>query len=190
LTGYLVGATAGFFTGLLIGWYPRIRFWTMPVLKFIGPIPATAWVPLALVAFPTTFTASIFLIALVVWFPVTIMCSSGISNVRVAHLEVARTLGARERYLIFHVAVPSAMPDIFIGLFMGLGSSFLTLIVAEMLGVKSGLGWYIRWAQDWAEYSKVYAALIVTGVFASGLMTLLIRLRERILVWQKGVIKW
>jgi NitT/TauT family transport system permease protein len=56
--------------------------------------------------------------------------------------------------------------------------------------VKSGLGWYVSWAQGWAEYGKVYAALIIMAVFFSTIMTLLFKVRDRVLVWQKGVIKW
>ena len=89
---------------------------------------------------------------------------SGHDADRVRHFQHARfaisTSPARSaqaaRYLIFRVAIPAAMPNIFIGLFMGLGASFLTLVVAETVGVKSGLGWYVQWAQGWAEYGKVY----------------------------------
>jgi NitT/TauT family transport system permease protein len=130
------------------------------------------------------------LIALAVWFPVTMLTASGIANTRASYLDVARTLGAGRMYLIFRVAIPAAMPSIFIGLFMGLGASFLTLVVAETVGVKSGLGWYVTWAQGWAEYGKVYGALIIMAAFFSTIMTLLFTVRDRVLVWQKGVIKW
>jgi len=190
LGGYACGVLAGVISGICIGWSLRVRYWGMPILKIIGPIPATAWIPLAMVLFPSALMSAISLIALAVWFPVTMLTASGISNVRVAYLDVARTLGARRNYLIFRVAIPAALPSIFIGLFMGLGTSFLTLIVAEMMGVKSGLGWYITWARDWAEYAKVYAALIIMAAFFSTIMTLLFFVRDRMLVWQKGVIKW
>ena len=98
--------------------------------------------------------------------------------------------GAGRGYLIFRVAVPAALPNIFIGLFMGLGASFLTLVVAETVGVKSGLGWYLSWAQGWAEYGKVYATLVIMAAFFSTIMTALFKVRDRMLVWQKGVIKW
>ncbi|HEX2950239.1 MAG TPA: ABC transporter permease subunit, partial [Armatimonadota bacterium] len=189
-TGYLIGAVLGVITGVSIGWSQRCHYWLMPMLKIIGPIPATAWTPIALVVFPSSFWASVFLLVLAVWFPVAVMTSSGIANVRNAYFEVARTLGADEHYLIFRIAIPAAFPMIFIGLFMGLGTSFLTLIVAEMLGVKAGLGWYISWAQGWAEYGKVYAVLIVIAVIFSSLISLMFAIRDRVLVWQKGVIKW
>jgi NitT/TauT family transport system permease protein len=190
LSGYAVGVSIALVTGVCIGWFGVARYWGMPLLKIIGPIPATAWVPLAMVVSPDTRYSAVGLIALAVWFPVTMLTVSGISNTRASYLDVARTLGARPGYLIFRVAIPAAMPSIFIGLFMGLGASFLTLIVAETVGVKSGLGWYVSWAQGWAEYGKVYAALVIMAAFFSTIMTLLFKIRDRILVWQKGVIKW
>jgi len=190
LGGYLLGASLGVVTGICIGWFKHARYWGMPFLKVVGPIPATAWVPLAMVVSPKPIFSAVGLIALAVWFPVTMLTMSGIANTRTSYLDVARTLGAKPSFLIFRVAIPAAMPNIFIGLFMGLGTSFLTLIVAETVGVKSGLGWYMSWAQGWAEYGKVYAALVIMAAFFSTIMTLLFKLRDRVLVWQKGVIKW
>jgi NitT/TauT family transport system permease protein len=190
LTGYSLGVVAGLISGISIGWSSAVRYWGMPVLKIVGPIPATAWIPLAMVLSPSALTSAAVLIALAVWFPVTMLTASGISNTRASWLDVARTLGASQAYLIFRVAVPAAIPNIFIGLFMGLGASFLTLVVAETVGVRSGLGWYVSWAQGWAEYGKVFAALIIMAAFFSSIMTVLFKIRDRVLVWQKGVIKW
>jgi len=190
LGGYTLGVATGLFSGVCIGWFPQARYWGMPVLKIVGPIPATAWIPLAMVLSPSAMFSAVALISLAVWFPVTMLTASGISNTRASYLDVARTLGANRRYLIFHVAIPAAMPSIFIGLFMGLGASFLTLVVAETVGVKSGLGWYVSWAQGWAEYGKVYAALVIMAAFFSTIMTALFKVRDRVLAWQKGVIKW
>src|SRR5581483_123001 len=158
--------------------------------KLVGPIPATVLVPVAMALWPSSYLSAACLIGFAVWFPVTMLTSSGIANVPLSYLDVARTLGAGRLYLIFRVAIPSALPNIFLGLFMGLGASFLTLAVAEGVGVKSGLGWYVSWAQGWAEYGKVYAALIIMAAFFSSVMTLLFKARDRMLVWQKGIIKW
>lgn len=190
LSGYVLGVAVALVTGVSIGWFRTARYWGMPLLKVIGPIPATAWIPLAMVISPSGRLSAIGLIALAVWFPVTMLTASGISNTRASYLDVARTLGATESYLIFRVAIPAAMPNIFVGLFMGLGASFLTLVVAETVGVKSGLGWYVSWAQGWAEYAKVYAALVIMAAFFSTIMTGLFKVRDRVLVWQKGMIKW
>lgn len=190
LGGYSLGVFSGLVSGVCIGWFAPARYWGMPVLKIIGPIPATAWIPLALVLSPSALFSAISLIALAVWFPVTMLTSAGISNTKASYLDVARTLGGNRSFLVFRVAIPAAMPNIFLGLFMGLGSAFLTLVVAETVGVKSGLGWYLGWAKEWAEYGKVYSSIVVMAVFFSTIMTILFKVRDRVLVWQKGAIKW
>ena len=189
-SGYLLGVSVALVTGICIGWFRHARYWGMPLLKVIGPIPATAWVPLAMILSPSPAFSAVGLIAVAVWFPVTMLTISGVANTKASYIDVARTLGASQRYLIFRVVIPAALPSIFVGLFMGLGTSFLTLLHAETVGVKSGLGWYVGWAQGWAEYGKVYAALVIMAVFFSTIMTVLFKVRDRMLVWQKGVIKW
>jgi len=189
-TGYFIGAAVGFVTGVAIGWSRLAGYWIHPVLRFIGPLPATAWLPLAFFVFPSSFSASIFLIALATGFPVTVLTWSGVAGVNSAYYDIARTLGATQRFLVLKVAIPAAMPHVFVGLFMGLGNSFAVLVVAEMLGVKAGLGWYLQWAQGWAAYANMYAALLLMAFLCSGLITLLFRLRDRLLSWQKGLVRW
>lgn len=188
--GYLIGASVGFVLGVAIGWSRAVGYWAHPILRFVGPLPATAWLPLAFFVFPSSWSASTFLIALATGFPVTVLTWSGIAGVNKAYFDVARTLGASPAFLVLRVAVPAALPHVFVGLFMGLGGSFAVLVVAEMLGVKAGLGWYLQWAQGWAAYANLYAALIVMALMCSGLISLLFRLRDRVLSWQKGLVQW
>jgi NitT/TauT family transport system permease protein len=188
--GYAIGAATGFVVGVSIGWSRAVGYWLHPVLRLVGPLPATAWLPLAFFFFPSSFSASVFLIALASAFPVAVLTWSGVAAVSPAFYDVARTLGARASFLILRVAIPAALPSVFVGLFMGLGASFSVLIVAEMMGVKAGLGWYLQWAQGWAAYSNMYAGLLVMALMCSGLITLLFRVRDRLLGWQKGLLKW
>jgi NitT/TauT family transport system permease protein len=188
--GYFFGALAGFLTGVTIGWSQSASYWVHPVLRLIGPLPATAWLPIAFFVFPTSGSASVFLIALATAFPVTILTWSGIASVNRDYYDIARTLGAKPWFLIFKVAIPAALPHVFVGLFMGLGTSFAVLVIAEMLGVKAGLGWYLQWAQGWAAYNNMYAALLVMALMCSALITVLFRVRDWSLSWQKGLVRW
>jgi NitT/TauT family transport system permease protein len=188
--GYVIGAAAGFALGVSVGWSRAIGYWIHPLLRFIGPLPATAWLPLAFFVFPSSWSASTFLIALATGFPVTVLTWSGVASVNSTYYDIARTLGASQRFLVLKVAIPAAMPYVFVGLFMGLGNSFAVLVVAEMLGVKAGLGWYLQWAQGWAAYANMYAALLIMALACSGLITLLFKLRDRLLSWQKGLVRW
>ena len=189
-TGYTIGAMIGFMAGVTMGWSRIAGYWLHPILRFIGPLPATAWLPIAFFVLPTSWTAGVFLIALATGFPVTVLTWSGVAGVSGAYYDVARTHGAGPAFMIFRVAIPAAMPSVFVGLFMGLGGAFAVLVVAEMMGVKAGLGWYLTWAQGWAAYPNMYAALIVMALMCSGLITLLFRLRDCLLGWQKGLVRW
>ncbi|MDR0564000.1 MAG: ABC transporter permease subunit [Azoarcus sp.] len=190
LKGVAWGATVGFAIGVSIGWSRAINYWVHPLLRFLGPLPPTALLPITFFFFPSSHSASVFLIALATGFPVAILSWSGVAAVNKAYYDVARTMGASSAFLIFRVAIPAALPQVFVGLFMGLGSSFVVLIVAEMLGVKSGLGWYLTWAQGYASYTNMYGALILMTLIFSGLISLLFAVRDRVLVWQKGTVKW
>lgn len=189
-TGFFGGGLVGLATGIAIGFNKGAAYWLNPVVKFLGPIPSTAWIPLVLVVFPDTVSASSFLIALAVWFPTTLMTSNGIQNIANSFFEVSETLGAKTFYKIFKVGVPAAMPSIFIGIFNGTCSAFITLMTAEMIGAKYGIGWYINWQKEMMCYANVYAGLIVIAVTFSVLITLLFKVKDKLLVWQKGVIKW
>lgn len=187
--GFIIGTALGIGTGVLIGWYQKWSYWLFPGIKIMGIIPATAWLPIAMILFPSSLYAGIFLIVICVWFPVAFMTSVGIANIQNSYFEAARTLGASERFLIFRVAIPGAMPSIFTGIYTAMSLSFTTLVVSEMIGAKAGLGWYINWAKGWSNYAKVYASIIIMAIVFSVVMELMFRFRDRVLIWQKGLVK-
>lgn len=188
--GVLAGSMLGILSGIAMGWSRICNYWLSPVLKVIGPVPGIAWLPIAMVLMPSSRTAGLFLIGLGMWFPLTLMISSAIRDTDMRLIEQARVLGASELYILTHVAIPAAVPAMFTGMFMGLASSFGALIYAEMLGVKAGLGWYISWAGAWGEYAKIFATLGIFIVIFFTIIEVLFRIRNRVMKWQKGVIRW
>jgi NitT/TauT family transport system permease protein len=186
--GFSSGAAVGFLAGVALGYSPRVSYWGMPVLKLIGPVPATAWIPFLFYALPTTFGASVVLVALASGIPVAILTASGVGSVNRAYYDVGRTLGATEGFLVRRVAVPAALPHVFVGLFMGLYYSFAVLVVAETLGAKYGLGWYLSFETGYSAYANVYATLVIMALLCAGIVKLLFVVRHRVLSWQKGII--
>lgn len=188
--GIFWGGVIGVLTGILIGWSKAANYWLFPFFRFIGPIPSSIWIPIALLVFPTTFQASTFIIALSMWFPTTILTFSGIQNVPKQYFDVAKTLGANSLYQIIHIAVPAAFPSVFVGLFYGITSSLMALITAEMIGTKYGIGWYLNWQQQVMSWADVYAAFLVIAMICFVGLKLLFRIRDKFLVWQEGTIRW
>jgi NitT/TauT family transport system permease protein len=190
LTGYLAGVGVGVTVGVLIGWFPRVRYWGMPIMKVVGPVPATVLFALVMTMWSDAFMSAVTLIACASWFPVAMLTLSGVANVPLSYLDVARALGAGRLFLIFRVAIPAALPSIFLGSFMGLLASFLALGVAETVGVKAGLSWYLNWKRGYVEFAHVYASVVLMVVFFSTIMTGLFKVRNVVLSWQKGVLRW
>jgi NitT/TauT family transport system permease protein len=186
--GFLGGISVGYFLGVALGWSKKFEYWGMPILKLIGPVPATAWIPVTFYFFPTTFIASIFIVALASGIPVAILTASGVASINKSYYDVGHVLGASDWYLIRKIAVPGSMPHVFVGLFMGLYYSFAVLVVAEMLGARFGLGWYIQFETAYSGYANVYATLLIMAVLCSGVVRLLFVGRDRLLIWQKGFI--
>jgi NitT/TauT family transport system permease protein len=142
----------------------------------------------AIVIFPTSFITGVFLITIASWFPIAVMVSAGIRSTPKAYFEVAQTLGAGKRYLLFQVAIPNTVPNIFTGISTATGLSFLTLVVSEMVGAKAGLGWYINWARAWAAYDKVYASIVIMGIAFSIILAVITLFRNYFLRWQRGIV--
>ena len=187
--GFVLGVVFGIGTGVLIGWFPKVYYWVSPVLNITGVIPAVAWMPFALTLFTTPFTAAVFLIVISVWFPVASLAASGVQSTPKVLFEVARTLGARTPGLLFFVAIPHAMPQIFTGINTASAFAFTTLVMAEMMGQPGGLGYYINASKVWSAYYKVFAAIIVMAILFSLISAVIKLIEARVLRWQKGLLK-
>ena len=135
------------------------------------------------------FGGAVFIIALGSWYAVTVAAMTGIANVDKDYFDAARTLGATSRQLIFRVAIPHAMPSILQGCTQAMSSSCTAIMIAEMLGVKSGLGWYMNWSKSWASYDKMFAALFVICIIFTLVTKGLDRIKRHVLRWQNGMVK-
>ena len=187
--GYFSGLIVGLLTGIACGYNKKINYWIEPFMKLLGSIPSTTWIPIVMVLATSLFRGSVFIIALGVWFSITLATITGIRNMDKSYYEAARTLGAKEKDLILEIAIPSALSSIFQGMVQAMSSACMALMVAEMIGVESGLGWYITWQKSWAEYGKMYGAIIlICGIFVT-VNFLLNSIKKRVLRWQEGMLK-
>ena len=187
-TGFFAGASVGLVSGILAGWSRKIDYWISPVMRIIGPIPSTTWIPL-IMAIMSLASGSIFIIALGVWYPVTMASKTGIANVRRSYYEAAKTLGAKDNQLIYRIAIPAALPSILQGITQGMSTACGALIVSEMMGVQAGLGWYITWQKSWSKFDYMYGAIALICVTFIGVNLALGYIKKRVLKWQEGTVK-
>lgn len=156
-----------------------------PFLQFLRPIPPLAFIPLFVVWFGIGELPKVLLI-LVSTLPVIIINTvSGVRGTQQQRLEVARCLGATRAEIMWHVVLPSALPEIFTGMKVGVGIAWSTLVAAELIAAQRGLGWLVEQAGQELQTSVVVVGIIVIGVVGY-LMELGIRSLEAALVPWRG----
>lgn len=163
LVGLLIAATIGIPLGLLIGLNPVVERATMPVMQFLRMISPLSWAPIAVALFGIGHQPVFFLIAAAAVWPIIINTAAGVHGIDSGFLMVARSFGATRWELLTTVVLPATRAQIQTGLRVGLGIAWVVLVPAEMLGVRSGLGYQILNARDQLAYDQVMAVIVVIG---------------------------
>lgn len=182
--GYALALALAIPVGLYLGWKKRLFNAAYPIAKAISPIPPTAYLPYTIVLLPTFASASIFLIFIGAFWPILIGAVYGVFSIDHRLINSARTLNISEKDMVKKVLFPGALPSIFSGAMIAFILSFITLTVAEMLAATSGLGWYIQYNHDFANYDKVVAGIILVAVVVIVLMYFFDRIQNYCLRWQ------
>jgi NitT/TauT family transport system permease protein len=187
LVGFLAAAVTGVAIGCLIGWFRLASDLLDPIIQIMRPIPITAWVPFAVIFFGIRDGSAFFLIALGAFFPVVVNTAAGVAGTPKLLVRAARMLGVRPHMLLPRVVLPAAMPFIFTGLRLGVGLAWVLVIVAEMMAVKSGLGFAMWDAYYFLRLDIIIAAMLSVGAlgFFSDLAILLTG--RRVLRWTHGL---
>src|SRR5258708_17300341 len=181
--GYALAILVGVPLGILIGWSRLVARVVDPTIQSLRPIPITAWLPFAIALFGIRNFGAIFLIALGAFYPIVINSAAGARDVGRNLIRAARMMGAGERQLLFRVVFPNALPAIFTGMRIGLGIAWTAVIVAEMVAVKSGLGYVL-----WDAYYVGRMDVVLADMASIGLMGFL---SDRILVFvESRVLHW
>lgn len=164
LLGFALGSLAGLTLGVLTGWSNFCRRLLDPLVQWLRPIPVTAWVPLSIIWFGIGGAPAVGLVFIGAFFPTYVNSMHGVMHVEDKLVRAARMLGARQRQLLFRVVLPAALPTITTGMRVGLGFSWMCVIVSEMLAVKSGLG-YVLWdSYYFSNLDMVVAAMASIGL--------------------------
>ncbi|MBB4124133.1 ABC transporter permease [Martelella radicis] len=182
--GFALAIVVAIPTGIFIGWSRLAAEAVDPTIQLLRPVPITAWLPFSIAVFGISSFGAIFLIALGAFYPIVINTTQGARNVEKNLVRAARMLGANRRDVLLKVVVPSALPSIFTGLRIGLGIGWTAVIVAEMVAVKSGLGYVL-----WDAYYVGRMDVVIADMATIGLMGLLsdriiLIIEHRLLAWQ------
>ena len=165
IEGFFIAAAVGIPLGLFIGWNRLVARLVDPSIQLLRPVSITAWLPFSIAVFGIYDTSALFLIGLGAFYPIVVNTTHGVRDTNLLLLRAARMLGAREATILTKVVFRSALPSIFTGLRLGIGVAWTAVIVAEMIAVKSGLGYVL-----WDAYYVGRMDICVATMFSVGLL--------------------
>lgn len=184
--GYAVAALLAIPLGLLMGWSPGLLRMIRPLFELVRPIPPLAWIPIAILWFGIGIKSAAFIIFLGAFFPILLNTISGVLSINPILIEAARTLHAKEKDIFSKVLLPGAVPSIFVGMRIGIGIGWMTLVAAEFTGVKEGfgLGYMIMTARDIQRPDEILAGMLVIGVIGLLIDISLRAIESKTIKWQ------
>ncbi len=179
--GFLAAGVVGIGLGLAIGRHAWARRLLLPPLELLRPIPAVAWIPLAVLMFPSNELSMIFITFIGALFPVLLNTIHGVEGVDPRLVASARSLGTRGWPLFSQVILPGAGPGIATGLAIGMGTCWFCLVSAEMISGQFGIGYYTWESYTVQNYGGIVVGMLVIGLLGMG-SSALIRLAARALM--------
>ncbi|MDA0635782.1 ABC transporter permease [Nonomuraea sp. MCN248] len=184
-TGFALGTVLAVPIGFLMGWYATARALIEPYVQFFRTIPPLAIIPLAILLMGIGETPKVFVIFLAAFLSSVVSTFQGVLDVDKTLINAARVLGASDRTIFMKVVVPASTPFIIVGMRVGLGAAWGTLVAAELIAAQEGLGYRMQQAQLYYDLPTIFVGLISIGVLGLIMDRLLLLAERRFTGWQE-----
>jgi NitT/TauT family transport system permease protein len=185
LIGFALATAIGIVLGVLMGRSKIVRDIVTPYIEVIRPIPAVAWIPLAILMWPTEESSIIYITFLGALFPIILNTVHGVEQTPEVLVRAAQTLGASRLQIFWHVTMPAALPSIATGLAIGMGVSWFSLLAGEIISGQYGIGYFTWNAYSLIKYPDIIVGMLTIGTLGT-LSTMAVRkLTQPLLAWQR-----
>ena len=175
--GFLLAVAVAVPLGLWMGWVRGAYLTLNPLFQILRPISPIAWIPIAILWFGVGNASPIFLIFISSVFPMIVQTIVGVQTIERRYLRAAENFGVSNHTLFRQVVIPAVLPQILVGMRVGLGVAWLVVVAAEMIALRSGLGYLIMDSRNAGNrYDLVIAGMIIIGLIGlllDGFMRLL-----------------
>lgn len=185
-SGFASAAALGVGLGLLIGRSRWARIALLPPLEVARPIPAVAWIPLAILMIPSSEGSMVFITFVGALFPILLNTIHGVNGVDSRLVASARSLGTSSWRLFGQVILPSAAPSIVTGLSIGMGTCWFCLVTAEMISGQYGIGYYTWESYTVQNYANIVVGMLVIGFLGMGSSALIQWAGKSLMPWHRS----
>lgn len=184
LLGLAIGAALGAASALALAWFRPARAWLLPVLVSSQAIPVFALAPILVLWLGYGMASKVAMAVLIIYFPVTATFYDGLRRADPGWLDLAATMGASRRAVLWRIQAPAALPAFASGLRVATAVAPIGAVVGEWVGASAGLGFVMMHANGRMQIDLMFAALLTLGVIALALYTAVDRALRRLLPWQ------
>lgn len=183
-TAFTLALVFGVGLGLLVGLSDRLSGTILPIVKVISPIPPIIYSPYAVALLPSFRIASVFVVTMTIFWSIFMNMVLSVRRIDKTIMDSARTLNVNKTTMILHILLPYSLPGILNSVTVSVSTSFLVLTAAEMIGTTSGLGWYIKYYSDFANFTRVIFGIFMIGLVVTVLNVLLAVVRKILIRWR------
>ena len=169
--------------GTLVGWVPRLTKAIYPIVKAISTVPALIYTPYVVLIMPTFRTASLFVVFLSIFWGSFMGSINNTAFVETKVINSAKVLNMKTCPMLFKIIIPYNTPRIINNLPINLSTALMTLTAAEMIGADSGMGYYVRVALNYANYTKAIAGIIFIGLVVTGMNLIIDVIKKKFITW-------
>ena len=184
LISYSLAAIIGISIGVVMGRSAIARAFIMPYIEVIRPIPAVAWIPLAILMWPTEESSIIYITFLGALFPIVLNTLHGVKQTPEVLVRAAQSLGASRANIFAHVVFPAALPSISAGLAIGMGVSWFSLLAGEIISGQYGIGYFTWDAYSLINYQDIVVGMLVIGFLGTASTAAIKLMTSPMLKWQ------
>ncbi len=188
LAGFAISAVLGVSVGLITGYYRAAREWTAGVFDFLRSLPTPLLIPVALTLFGLGGNMVVAVIVTAATWPVLINTANATRALDPTLVDTARALGLRGPAFMSRVVLPAVSPQIFAGLRVAISVSLAVMVVAEILGGSSGIGYFIANAQQSFAITDSYAGVLILCLLGWAFDSFFLLIEHRLLAWQRGTV--
>ena len=185
LISYSLAVALGISIGLVMGRSKIARAFIMPYIEVIRPIPAVAWIPLAILMWPTEESSIIYITFLGALFPIVLNTLHGVEQTPEVLVRAVQSLGASRWAVFRHVVIPAALPSIAAGLAIGMGVSWFSLLAGEIISGQYGIGYFTWDAYSLINYQDIVVGMLVIGFLGTGSTAAVKAITRPMLKWQE-----
>jgi NitT/TauT family transport system permease protein len=186
LAGFALGTALAVVMGFLMGWYRPLRALAEPWVQFFRTIPPLALIPIMIVLLGIGEAPKVFLIFIASFLVSVISTYQGVVSVDRTLINAARVLGSRDTGIFLRVVVPASTPFILVGMRVGLGSAWATLVAAELVAAQAGLGYRMKAAQLYSDEATIFVGIIAIGILGLLMDRALLMAEKKLTGWQES----